>query len=169
MQLSFLPSKINQNDVVYTPDAVARDIVNYFNPSGMCLDPCLGDGAFYKYLPSGREWCEIEKGRDFFFWSKPVDWIVGNPPYSIFSDWLRHSMELAPNIVYLIPIAKVYSVEGRMKEIYQWGGIVETVYYGKGTELGFPFGFPAGAVYIRRGFGGPIKVSFRQVPLTNRS
>ncbi len=156
--LFILPPK--ENDVVYTPDWCARDIIDHFKPQGKILEPCSGNGAFLQYLPNA-EWCELSKGRDFFAWYEKVDWLIGNPPYSIFSDWLRHSFDIAENICYLIPIAKVYSVEPRMREIYAWGGIVETVYYGRGEALGFPFGFPCGAVYMRKGYLGGVTFTFR--------
>jgi len=52
----FVPSA----DVVYTPDQVSFQIVSYLNPSGLCLDPCKGDGAFFKFLPEGSFYCEIK-------------------------------------------------------------------------------------------------------------
>src|ERR1019366_3849794 len=36
-----------RNDVVYTAQAFARWVVEYLQPSGRCLDPCRGRGAFY--------------------------------------------------------------------------------------------------------------------------
>lgn len=63
----------NPNDVVFTQDHIARDIVRYFKPTGRMLDPCCGNGAFLKYMP-GADWCEITKGKDFFEWKDPVDW-----------------------------------------------------------------------------------------------
>ena len=66
-ELKMQPSLIHmatKKDVVYTPAELARDLVSFFNPSGVCLDPCAGDGSFYDLLPEGREWCEIERGRD---------------------------------------------------------------------------------------------------------
>ncbi len=150
----------NEADIVYTPKHIAKDIVNHFKPQGKCLDPCKGGGVFYELLPPDADWCEIGEGIDFFAYNKHVDWVIGNPPYSIFTEWLRHSFKIADNIAYLIPIAKVYAVDNRMKEIYSFGGIVETRYYGKGTETGFPFGFPCGVVYLKRGYTGDIKVSF---------
>ena len=146
-------------DVVLTPDAIAADVVKHFQPTGRMLDPCRGNGAFWKHMP-GAEWCECRDGRDFFAWTEPVDWIVSNPPYSIFSEWLTHSLRLAHDIVYLIPLAKVFNSEPRLKEIMRVGGIVETRHYGSGTECGFPFGFPCGAVHMRVGYRGPMDWTF---------
>ena len=117
---------VNPNDIVYTPDDVARDIVAHFQPSGKCLDPCRGDGAFYKYLPEGSLWCEAKEGRDFFDFNDPVDWIVSNPPYSAFTEFLYHSFTVAENIVYLIPINKPFNRFKTMRKIKEYGGMKET-------------------------------------------
>ena len=149
----------HKQDVVLTPDKIAADIIAHFKPSGRILDPCKGDGAFADKMP-GCDWCESRLGRDFFAWYDQVDWIVSNPPYSIFSEWLEHSLKIANDIVYLIPLAKVFNSEPRLREIMRVGGIMETRHYGSGTDCGFPFGFPCGAVHIRKGYRGPMAWSF---------
>ena len=148
-----------ETDIVLTPDKIAADIVWHFKPTGRILDPCKGDGVFLRHMP-GAEWCESREGRDFFAWIDHVDWIVSNPPYSIFSEWLEHSLTIADNIVYLIPLAKVFNSEPRLKLIMRTGGIVEIRHYGSGTSCGFPFGFPCGAVHIRKDYKGPMTWSF---------
>jgi hypothetical protein len=153
----------NMNDVVHTPSWVARCIVDHFSPSGQCLDPCKGDGAFYDLLPAGSDFCELKDGKDFFNWSGSVDWIVSNPPYSIFPEWLDHSFAVAANIVYLIPIAKVFNSFGIMKRTATWGGIREIFVIGSGRSIGFPFGFALGAIHFQKGYQGDIRLSFRDV------
>lgn len=37
---------VRENDIVFTPDDVARAVVERFRPSGRVLDPCKGGGAF---------------------------------------------------------------------------------------------------------------------------
>jgi hypothetical protein len=149
--------KLNPKDVVMTPTAVAHSIVNHFKPSGRVLDPCKGNGAFVDLMP-GAEWCEISQGRDFFAWKTPVDWIVSNPPYSIFFDWLRHSFALADDIVYLIPLHKIFSGEKYMEAIFQFGGVKEIMYLGSARIANFPVGFSIGAVHFRRGYRGETKL-----------
>jgi hypothetical protein len=153
-----------EDDVVLTPDDVARDIVAHFRPVGKVLDPCRGDGAFLRHMP-GAEWCEIREGRDFFLWDTPVDWIVSNPPYSCFSDFLRHSFGVAENIVYLIPINKPFNSDRIMREIFAWGGIETILVIGPGAALNFPIGFCIGAVHFKRGYRGPMSVVFRDAVL----
>ena len=147
---------VNPNDIVYTPDAVAKMIVDEFKPTGRILEPCKGGGAFMRYLPEGSEWCEIREGRDFFEFKEPVDWIVSNPPYSNWERWLAHSFEIATNIVYLVPIAKVFKSMGTVRSIYEYGGIVKALFMPAG-KAGFPFGFPCGAFHFQRGYKGPME------------
>lgn len=151
---------VRLDDVVLTPRDVARDIVRHFKPTGRILDPCKGEGAFADEMP-GCHWCEIRHGKDFYKWSDQVDWIVSNPPYSVFSDFLRHSMNVAENIVYLIPVNKIFNSDRMMREIWNWGGVPEVYVIGGGAALGFPIGFCIGAVHLKRGHRNGMHVTFR--------
>jgi len=151
--------KSTPEDVVYTPTEIAEDMIDFFNPSGDCLDPCMGGGVFYDLLPEPRWWCEIAHGLDFFDWTIRVDWIISNPPYSIFDQFLTHSLKIADNIVYLIPVNKLLSSLTKLRRVYEYGGIKHIRYYGAGRTIGFPFGFPVGAVYLKRGYKGPMEIS----------
>lgn len=146
-------------DVVYTPDWVALDMVTHFAPSGRVLDPCRGRGAFTDHLP-GAEWCEITDGLDFFEWTEPVDWVISNPPYSLTRPWFRHSYTVARNLVYLVPLRNVFSGFGFIREIHDFGGIVEIRTYGTGGKLGFPMGNAVGAMHIQRDYAGPTAFTF---------
>lgn len=147
-----------KRDVVYTPDHVALAIVDRYKPTGRVLDPCRGDGAFWRQIP-GAEYCEIEEGRDFFAWHDPVDWVIGNPPYSVMNKWLEHSFEIAENVVYLIPVAKVFGSLMRLKMIKKYGGIVDVYSPWTGRAIGFEFGWAVGAVHFKRGYTGKIELS----------
>lgn len=146
-------------DVVITPDRIAKAIVNRFQPAGQVLDPCCGDGAFLQFMP-GADWCEIRKGRDFFEWKEPVDWIVSNPPYSIFSDFLRHAFAISENIVFLVPVNKAFNSDALMRDIWKWGGIKTCMVIGSGSSLRFPIGFCIGALHFERGYKGGMNVEF---------
>lgn len=154
--LKMQPSLISvpvAKDVVYTPSKLAADMIEFFAPSGKCLDPCSGDGAFYDLLPNGSDWCEIERGRDFYAWTDRVDWIMGNPPYSHLLAWLRHSFDVADNVVYLMPLHRVFASSQFLDDLFSWGGVVHIRRYGTGTIWGFPFGHALAAVHYRRGYG----------------
>ena len=92
----------NGNDVVQTPIQLAADIVNYYKPKGTILEPCCGEGNFLSVFPSKADWCEISKGRDFLELDgkKHWDWIITNPPYSKYREFLNKSMDVADNVVF---------------------------------------------------------------------
>lgn len=152
---------LDKKDVVYTPEWLAKELVDFFRPSGKILEPCAGDGAFLKYLPAAA-WCEIEQGKDFFLCKEKFDWIFGNPPYKVFNNWLRHSFTLAPNIVYLIPINKIYNDYGMMKDIKRYGGVPKIYVVGRGELANFPMGYPVGGVYFKQNYKGGTHEFFRE-------
>lgn len=155
-------ASVRTDDIVLTPDAVARDIVEHFCPTGRILDPCKGEGAFLRHMPTA-DWCEIREGRDFFECRERYDWVISNPPYSIFAEFLRHTFSVADDIVYLIPVNKVYNSDRMMREIWGWGGVPEIYVIGGGATLNFPIGFCIGAVHFQRGFTEGTRVTFRDL------
>jgi hypothetical protein len=159
-QPQLIPMSLIPSDVVYTPGNVARHIISIVKPSGKLLDPCRGDGAFFNNFPAGGDWCEISEGKDFFSYREKVDWIIGNPPYSIFKDWLIHSFSLADNVVYLVPTNKIFQSWKVMGEIIKYGNIKNMIVYGSGTLIGFPFGFSVGAFHFQRGYRGDTDMRF---------
>ena len=168
-QMQLLKTSLVEKDVVYTPDWVARDMVEFFQPSGRILEPSKGDGVFLKYLPSSTEWCEINEGRDFFAWHTPIDWVFGNPPYSVFSDWITHSFSIANHVCYLIPLNKPFNSGKMLQEWHEWGRIIHMRYYANGGALGFPIGFACGAVYYQKGYFGPMYTSMAETCLTTHA
>lgn len=145
-----------KRDVVYTPDHVALTIIERYKPNGKVLDPCAGDKAFSRHIPNCIE-CEITEGKDFFEFQESVDWIIGNPPYSILNQWLEHSFKIAENIVYILPVAKVFGSRKRLLMIKKYGGIVEVYAPWTGRAIGFPFGWACGAIHFRKGHGEEMK------------
>jgi hypothetical protein len=144
----------NKKDVVMTPTSMVTAIVRHFKPSGRILDPCAGRGAFANQMP-GCSTCEIQNGSDFFEWREPVDWIVSNPPYSIFYEWMCHSFEVADDIVYLIPLHKIFSGSKYLDRIFEFGGVKEVMSFGSARIMeGFPVGFAIGAVHFKRNYRG---------------
>jgi hypothetical protein len=124
-------------------------------------------------LPEGSDWCEIREGRDFFKYTEHVDWIVGNPPYSIFAKWLYHSMDIADNIVYLVPPQKFFYSYKTAKIIFNWGGLRHNLIMCPGTWIGFPLGYVVSAMYLQRGYRGGMETTIwtppnnRMNPTTN--
>ena len=87
--------KTTPNDVIMTKPETAKWIIDYFKPTGTILEPCKGDGAFYNQFEGDKDWCEIREGKDFFDYNKRVDWIITNPPFSIFDNFLIKAFEVA--------------------------------------------------------------------------
>jgi hypothetical protein len=147
----------NPSDVVYTPKRVAIDLINTFKPTGKILEPCMGEGAIFDNFPKTEElfWCEIEKGVDFFSFSQEMDWIITNPPYSILTKFLDHSLHIAKNVVFLVPLHN-YFRSGKLMELgYRYGWMKHIRWYGSGRSIGFEMGNPVGAIHFERGYYGP--------------
>lgn len=157
-QTALFDIPVKTSDIVYTPEPVAEGIVRWLNPTGKCLDPCKGDGAFLKYMPEGSDYCEIREGKDFFEYNGRVDWIIGNPPYSIFEEFLIKSFEIADNVAYLVPTNKVFQRQIIMERINKYGGIKGMIIYGSGQLLDFPFGFSVGLFHFQKGYKGDAQV-----------
>lgn len=150
------------NDEIYTPDWCSIDMIEHFKPSGKILDPCSGGGAFSNKL--NCDYCEINEGKDFFDWKEPVDWIISNPPFSKIRKFLLHSFEIADNIVYLVPVWKIFLAYGVVKDTVKYGNIKEIRWYGTGSKLQFPMGNAIGAVYWQRKYTGPLYQTFCDTP-----
>ena len=152
--------KNGANDKVYTPEHIAKKIIDLYNINGLILDASSGKNkVFYNNYPKDckKDWCEIELGKDFFNYNKKVDWIITNPPYSIFDEFLKHSQELSDNIVFLIPLSKAVSSMKRIRTILKYGNIV-SIDLIPASKCGFPFGFPACSFYIKKGYKGNTKI-----------
>ena len=147
------------NDKIYTPLETAKTIISKFELYGKVLDPFKGDGAFYNNLPDNveKDWCEIDLDKDFFDYNEKVDWIISNPPYSIFGQVIEHSMEIADNIVYLIPLNKLTSSFTRVKQLYDFGGI-PYIYLLSPKACNFPFGFCTCAVWLKKDYRGKTQI-----------
>ncbi len=138
------------NDEVMTPDYLAKRVVEYFRPRGKILEPCSGDGAFLKYFPNA-EWCEINKGKDFFDFNEKVRWIITNPPWSKIRDFLKHSMEISENVVFLMTINHLWT-KARLRDIKEAGfGVRKIIMFDTPKE--FPqSGFQLGAIQLKKGY-----------------
>ena len=151
--------KATAADLVMTPLHIAKMVVNHYKPTGKVLEPAKGEGAFMDFLPRDTQWCEITKDVDFFDFKGQVDWIITNPPYSIYDLFLEHSFKVADNVVFLVPIAKAFKSMKVENMVDDYGGLKEIWLIGSGSQCGFNFGFPTGCLYYKRGYKGKIKRS----------
>lgn len=62
------------NDKVLTPTNISKMVIDLFEIDGIILDAFMGTGSFYNQYPSHlqKEWCEIDKGKDFFEYDKKL-------------------------------------------------------------------------------------------------
>lgn len=144
----------NYSDIHFTNKDVAKLIVNYFKPNGICLEPFAGDGAFLSCMPPNTLWCEISKGKDFLKFEDKVDWIITNPPFEELTLWMKHAFDVAQHVVFLIPLSKLFSSAPRMELVRIYGGIKTILYLGSGRKIGFDIGFPFGAIYFQKDYVG---------------
>ena len=95
-------------DVIFTPPSVAKKMIEMcdIKEGDKVLDPSKGEGVFYNNFPSNckKDWCEITEGIDFFENNKHYDWIIGNPPYSLWTKWINHTINKCDNFCYIFGI-----------------------------------------------------------------
>lgn len=157
------------NDRIYTPQQLATDIVNHFTPFGTIMEPCagpVGTQAFvtaFVDLPAytSISWCEIDEGKDFLKYetSWKYDWIVTNPPWSQFRAFLKHSMELSDNVVFLA-LFNAWFMRARVKDVAEAGfGYKEALFLDTPPKPWPQTGFQLAAMHIQRGYQGDLKLS----------
>lgn len=103
----------NGEDNINTPYEMALAIVNKINPSGICLEPCRGDGSFTRAFETHGnkyEWCEIKDGVDYFEKAETQATVcITNPPFSKVTKFLNKTISLGiPKIVLLVTINTIW-------------------------------------------------------------
>jgi hypothetical protein len=144
-------------DNVHTNPDFARRIVEYFRPTGFCLDPCRGGGAFYDALPEPRDWCEVQDGRDFLRYRRKVDWIITNPPWSgrAYRPISRHAFEISDNVVFLLRLQSGLGTYTRLIDPLEFGHGLKEVVIVDWADAGFPSeGFALAVFHWKRGYRG---------------
>ena len=118
-----------------------------------------GEGAFYDAFPDRlkQHWCEASEGRDFLDWTRPVDWIVTNPPWSELRAFLRHSLAVADNVVFLAPLTH-FTTRSRIALICDAGfGLRRLLLVPTPAEWPAS-GFQLAAVWLMKGWTGEAEV-----------
>jgi len=115
-------SNTTPNDKIYTPTPIAEIMIQMcdIKPNDTVLDPSKGSGVFYNIIPSiHKDFCEIEEGIDFFENEKYYDVIVGNPPYSKWTTWLKHTINKCDRFCYIFGAQSL--TPNRIKMIHDAG------------------------------------------------
>jgi len=98
MNKNLIKKKKQPNDVIYTPIELSKNCIETIeiNENDFLLDPFFGDGSFFNNFPqkNNKDWCEIEKNKDFFNYNEKVDWIISNPPFSKLTNILIKCSEI---------------------------------------------------------------------------
>ena len=151
------------DDVVMTPEPIAKMLVEHFKPTGKVLEPCKGTGNFLKAIKGYGQnvsalWCEIKEGKDFMDFNENVDWIITNPPWSKIRPFLNKSMEVADNVAFLVTINHLWT-KRRIKDIQEHNfGIKEIALFDAPRELN-QSGFACGMFHLQKNYKGDIKFS----------
>ena len=144
-------------DIVMTTLSLARRVIAAFasEMEGIVLEPARGQGAFFNQLPEHIEadWCEISMGRDFFGYTRKVDWIITNPPFSLFREFLLHALDLAENIVFLCPLNH-FSTKHRLRQIAAEGFRFKRIILTPQPKEWTSAGFQIAAIHLQRGWDG---------------
>ena len=186
-----------RNDI-QTPEYLAKEIVEYYNPSGSILEPCVGEGNFIKYFPGDRIcFCDIFIPQSSFVnkvnerfeiikkdnWDcidflqykgfkleyndykmkqhvyrdeidgilkkYPFDWIITNPPYNLFKEFLEKSCQISNNIVFLAPLNKMLGLKSTYKILEKYNFGIKSIKIWN-TPKEFPqSGFSLGTVHFK--------------------
>lgn len=86
-------------DVSYTPEDVVKTLMELvpFSTNDIVLDAGSGiNKVWFNNIPSNciAEQCEITEGGDFLKYEGRVDWVIGNPPYSLLFDFAFKASEI---------------------------------------------------------------------------
>jgi hypothetical protein len=156
--MGFVVTRPDLDSNVMTPVELAKRLVEHFNPSGKILEPCRGDGGFYNVLPPGTLWCEIREDRNFFDFNERVDWIITNPPWSMVTQFLKHSLDIADNICFIIVLQQIWTKK-RLRLIRDSGFAIKEICCFD-APANFPrLGIQIGMIHIQKGWQGDIRLS----------
>ena len=150
--------KREKNDVFYTPENLSRKLISSVpvKPLELCFDPFKGQGSFFDNMRKPSVWGEIEEGRDFFEFDSQVDWIISNPPFSMITKILEHSMKISrKGFGYILP---TYSLTTPRLELIRKGGFsVSKIIYFR-TPKSWEFGYSTHFVLFQRDYPSIIEV-----------
>ena len=111
------------NDKIYTPKPVAIKMIEMceIKNGEKVLDCCRGGGVFYDNLPEScfKYYCEIDEGKDYFDETEKYDLIIGNPPYSKWNKWIKHTVKLTDKFCFIFGVINL--TDARLNNIFKHG------------------------------------------------
>lgn len=120
------------DDVVYTPLYTASQAVLGLPLSGKVLDPCNGSGVFgiamrQHYTNLIITEYDLATGTDFMDEIGRYDWVVTNPPWSKFKEFLTKAMQCADNVAFLVTITH-FVTKARLKLLRDHGFYLKQIH-----------------------------------------
>lgn len=104
-------------DRYYTPPDLARQLVALLpiETPALVLEPSVGAGAFVQALPRGVAVLTMDIDpaapanpalvmdfEDFTGNGLPIEWVIGNPPYSRALEHTRHALSMSRHVAFLM-------------------------------------------------------------------
>lgn len=155
------------NDIIYTNPILAKRIVDYFKPTGFCIEPCAGNDAIYQYLPDPKDWCEIARNKDFLTYQPPqkIDWVITNFPWSgkIMRPLARRAYELSDNVVQIIRLSNMLGDKNRIKDYTKYNHALKEIIVidWKGAFINKkPEGFTLIVAHTQKEYAGDMKWNY---------
>jgi len=123
------------NDYYATPRIATQELLKRERFYGNILEPACGEGHISQLLLAvcseevisfdivDRGWGEVQ---DFFDWDIHMDNIVTNPPFKYFTEFAKHSLNLANRKVCLF--GKLQALEGYERTKFLMDSPLRTVY-----------------------------------------
>ncbi|RLG10262.1 hypothetical protein DRN73_08195 [Candidatus Pacearchaeota archaeon] len=145
------------SDEYMTPIYLCKQIIDYFKPNGLILEPCKGTGNFLKACPK-MIYCEQKENKPFEKFNKKVDWVITNPPWSKFKFFLEKSFSVSNyHVVFLVTINHIFT-KARVKLARNYNfGLKDILYIDTPKE--FPqTGFQLGVIHWQKDYKGLVNI-----------
>lgn len=122
----------------------------HFNDDDTLLAPFLENDEFYNNFPDyvQKDWCSLSQCKNFFNYQKNVEWIFGKPNLFSLDKILNKSFDISYNILFILPISRIFSTFKRVNSILEYGGIKQ-IYITSGEEC---------VVWLQKGYKGDTKI-----------
>lgn len=116
MSIATAARKTSKTDLYRTPIEMIQvlKIIMSNVENSKILDPCEGDGRIKNMIRSRTNsvigfdlYTDNGVSVDFLKHDNQYDYIVGNPPFSLKNDFIKHGLEISDNVIFLLPMSVV--------------------------------------------------------------
>lgn len=109
-------------DTHYTCPEMVSHLLHWLNLpiEASVLDPCSGRNLvwFNAFKQAHKYEIELERGQNFYDFTNPIDWIVGNPPFKESGHFLEHALTVATKgVAFLLGETALRSTLDRLDRI----------------------------------------------------